>query len=74
MMNLSVKRSLATASNPTDDLWDSIQTARFLKCSITRLLRLAAAGEIPATKVGRGWIFDPNRVRSWLAARMVAAK
>ena len=66
--------SRSTASNPSPELWGTIETARFLRCSITTLLRKAQACEIPATKVGRGWLFDPGRVKAWLDDRMAAAK
>ena len=60
-----------TASNPSPDLWNSPTTARYLHCSLGTLLKLAQAGDIPAAKVGRGWVFDPVRVKDWLEARMI---
>lgn len=68
------KQARATASNPSPDLWDSETTARFLHCSLGTLLKMAQASEIPATKIGRGWVFDPVKVRTWLDARMDGAQ
>jgi excisionase family DNA binding protein len=71
-MDTTVNRS--TASNPLPDLWDSDYTARYLHCSLGTLLKLAQAGEIPAVKIGRGWVFDPVKVRAWLDAKMEGQK
>ena len=68
------KQFRPTASNPLSDLWDTEYTARFLHCSIGTLLKLAQGGEIPAAKIGRGWVFDPTRVKAWLETRMGGAK
>jgi hypothetical protein len=35
---------------------------------------MAQAGEIPACKIGRGWVFDPAKVRAWLDAKMNGEK
>jgi excisionase family DNA binding protein len=68
MLTHTNKRS--TASNPLPDLWNSDHTARYLHCSLGTLLKLAQAKEIPAVKIGRGWVFDPAKVRAWLDAQM----
>jgi excisionase family DNA binding protein len=71
-MNTNAERS--TASNPLPDLWPTDYTARFLHCSLGTLLKMAQAGEIPACKIGRGWVFDPAKVRAWLDAKMNGEK
>lgn len=38
-------------------LLDADYCAAMLRCSKSHLHRLARAGEIPGTKVGRGWVF-----------------
>jgi excisionase family DNA binding protein len=51
---------------PTLDL---TQAAELCKCS-TRLLRqLATAGTIPATKVGRKWVFPTRLLQEWIEER-----
>jgi excisionase family DNA binding protein len=48
---------------------DLAQAAELCKCS-TRLLRqLASAGAIPATKVGRKWVFPARLLQEWLEGR-----
>lgn len=42
-----------------------------LCCSKTHLHRLARSGEIPACKVGRGWVFVEADVVEWLRAKHV---
>jgi hypothetical protein len=67
------KQDRSTASNPLPDLWNADYTARFLHCSLGTLLKLAGR-EIPAVKIGRGWVFDPVKVRAWLDAKMEGQK
>lgn len=43
--------------------------ADLLCCSKTHLHRLARQGEIPGTKVGRGWVFLEVEVLAWLQAK-----
>jgi excisionase family DNA binding protein len=48
---------------------DLNQAADLCKCS-TRLLRqLASAGTIPATKVGRKWVFPTRLLQEWIEER-----
>lgn len=48
---------------------DLSQAAELCKCS-TRLLRqLAGAGTIPATKVGRKWVFPTRLLQEWIEER-----
>jgi excisionase family DNA binding protein len=48
---------------------DLDQAAGLCKCS-TRLLRqLASAGVIPATKVGRKWVFPARLLQEWIEER-----
>lgn len=40
-------------------LWKADAVASYLDVSVDHVYRLAAAGRIPAIKVGRSWRFDP---------------
>jgi excisionase family DNA binding protein len=48
---------------------DAPACASLLRCSQPHLHRLAREGLIPATKVGRGWVFVEADVVEWLRAR-----
>src|SRR5689334_22318658 len=49
--------------------YDLEQAAREAQCSPERLRKLAAAGEVPATKIGRKWLFSPALLQEWIDAR-----
>lgn len=49
-----------------DDILVPEQVAEKLKVSVSKLLRLAKRGEIPAKKVGRGeWRFKGSEISKW---------
>ena len=50
---------------------DAPTCAAMLRCSISHLNRLARQGIVPATKVGRGWIFIETEVLEWVRLRGV---
>jgi excisionase family DNA binding protein len=59
---------MTESQEPTATL-DLTQAAEFCKCS-TRLLRqLASAGTLPATKVGRKWVFPTRLLQEWIEER-----
>lgn len=45
---------------------DDVTCADMLKCSVSHLRRLARQGAIPATKIGRRWVFIEQDVVEWL--------
>jgi excisionase family DNA binding protein len=48
---------------------DLNQAADVCKCSTGLLRQLASAGAIPATKVGRKWVFPTRLLQEWLEER-----
>lgn len=42
------------------------QAAKELHCNVDTVRRLAAADKIPARKVGRRWLFDPEQLRQYV--------
>lgn len=50
------------------------EAAAMAKCGRERLRQLAAAGEVPATRVGRRWVFSQRLLLEWLEARMKAPR
>jgi excisionase family DNA binding protein len=51
---------------------DLAQAAELCKCSVQLLRRLAQTGAIPATKVGRRWVFSTRLLQGWIDARSSA--
>jgi excisionase family DNA binding protein len=51
---------------------DLAQAADFCKCSTELLCRLARNGAIPATKVGRRWVFPTRLLQEWIDHRSLA--
>ncbi|MGN7612824.1 helix-turn-helix domain-containing protein [Magnetococcales bacterium HHB-1] len=45
------------------------EAAEELRCSKNTLAELARAGEVPAAKIGRGWIFVPDDLTNWVRSR-----
>ena len=45
---------------------DAPTCAALLCCSQSHLHRLAREGIVPATKVGRGWVFIENDIIEWV--------
>jgi excisionase family DNA binding protein len=51
---------------------DLAQAAELCKCSPRRLSTLARAGDLPATKVGRRWVFPVRLLQDWIDDRSLA--
>jgi len=58
----------------TADTWTVDQTGKFLNRSRWSVYRDAAAGKIPAYRVGSSIRFLPDEIREWLKAQRVTAK
>jgi len=48
---------------------DLAQAAQLCKCSTDRLCSLARSGAIPATKIGRRWVFSTRLLQEWIDER-----
>jgi excisionase family DNA binding protein len=48
---------------------DLAEAAHLCKCSTQLLRRLASSGTIPATKVGRKWVFPTRLLQEWIEER-----
>jgi excisionase family DNA binding protein len=48
---------------------DADQCALLLRCSKATVEAMALTGELPATQVGRGWLFVTRRLMAWLETR-----
>lgn len=53
---------------------DAPTCAAMLHCSQTHLQRLARQGIVPATKVGRGWVFVHDDIVEWLRVKSKPVK
>ena len=52
-----------------DDILTPAEAANVLKMGVSKLVRLAKRGEIPAKKVGRGeWRFKGSEISKWFEA------
>lgn len=49
------------------------EAAKLLHCHPDSARKMAAAGKIPATKVGRTWVFHTESLLEWLEARCKAS-
>ena len=49
-----------------DELWTVEDASRYLKVSTKIVRREAAAGRLPARKIGREWRFAPELLRAWV--------
>jgi excisionase family DNA binding protein len=48
------------------------EAAKLLRCHPDTVRKMAAAGELPGTKVGRAWVFYTERLLDWLEKRCAA--
>jgi excisionase family DNA binding protein len=48
--------------------------AAMLRCSVSHLHRLARQGVVPATKVGRGWVFVEEDIVAWVRVKSTPVK
>ena len=53
---------------------DAPTCAALLRCSVSHLHRLARDGIVPATKVGRGWLFIEADIVEWLRVKSLPVK
>jgi excisionase family DNA binding protein len=63
---------LMTESQEHTATLDLNQAADLCKCSTGLLRQLASAGTIPATKVGRKWVFPTRLLQEWIEERAQA--
>ena len=49
--------------------FDIKEAAAFLNCSVSTLTRKAKAGEVPARKVGRKWVFIREHLADYVSGR-----
>jgi Helix-turn-helix domain len=57
---------------PEPGTLDLAQAAERCKCGIQRLRTLATQGVVPATKVGRRWVFSTRLLQEWIDTRALA--
>ncbi len=67
---LSDEISHLTKLNSTLDVH---QAALLTKCHPDTLRKMAKAREVPATKIGRAWVFSARLLHEWIEARCSAA-
>jgi Helix-turn-helix domain len=48
------------------------QAAELCKCGVQCLRSLAVSGAIPATKIGRRWVFSTRLLQEWIDTRSLA--
>jgi excisionase family DNA binding protein len=48
---------------------DLAEAAELCKCSRHRMRKLAGMGAIPATKIGRRWVFPTRLLQEWIDER-----
>ena len=51
---------------------DLTEAAALCKCGAQRLRALARSGAIPATKVGRRWVFSTRLLQEWIDMQALA--
>jgi excisionase family DNA binding protein len=49
-----------------------VEAAQRAGCSPGRLRKLAKAGEVPAARIGRPWIFPENLLQGWIDERCLS--
>jgi Helix-turn-helix domain len=48
------------------------QAAELCKCGVQCLRSLAVSGTVPATKIGRRWVFSTRLLQEWIDTRSMA--
>jgi excisionase family DNA binding protein len=48
---------------------DILQAAHVAKCHPDTLRKMAKAGEVPATKIGRAWVFPADLLEDWIKSK-----
>jgi excisionase family DNA binding protein len=56
------------------ETWNVEQAAKFLHVHRDTLYTLASRGEVPATKIGRRWVFSSRRLAEYFTAKTDAAR
>jgi len=55
---------------PAENLWDSLDVARYLKVSRSMVYKLGQTGELPSLPIGACMRFDPAIVREFAHAEV----
>lgn len=58
----------------TDEILDAEHVAKLLRCSTEQAEQLMRDGDLPATKVGRGWITTEATVLEWVRSKISAPR
>ncbi len=58
----------------SDEILTLDEVASFLKGGKRTVYRLAAAGEIPAFKLGGSWRFRRSELEAWITKKMAGAE
>ena len=53
-----------------NDIIDTPEVATLLHASDAQIERLAIKGHIPATKIGRSWIYSREQIMDWIKEKM----
>jgi excisionase family DNA binding protein len=56
---------MMAAEIDSTELWDVHDVARYLRCDVSYIYRLARKRGFPRRKVGRLARYDPGEVRAW---------
>jgi excisionase family DNA binding protein len=67
---MPLKISESVSAIAIEPVWDCNLAARFLGLHPKTVKRMARAGEIPACRLGRRWIFRPSELDALLRARV----
>jgi excisionase family DNA binding protein len=62
----------AVAPQEPSSTLDLVEAAALCKCGVQRLRALARSGAIPATKVGRRWVFSTRLLQEWIDMQALA--
>jgi excisionase family DNA binding protein len=62
----------AEVSQPEAGTLDLAEAAVLCKCGVQCLRELAASGDVPATKIGRRWVFSTRLLQEWIDTRSMA--
>lgn len=60
------------AQQQPDTILGTVDAARLLNVSPGELRALAAAGDVPALRLGKGWQFSRRQLLAWFAAQAQA--
>ena len=54
---------------PNEEVLTIVEVARFLRVPKSTVYKLARAGELPASKIGKHWRFLRQDIRTWVHQR-----